>query len=128
MGYEDAISYLYGLQKHGIKLGLKRSLRLLSLFGDPQDSFRAIHAAGTNGKGSTSAIAASILKAGGFKVGLFTSPHMASFTERIKVNGIEITEEEVITLTEEIRGACGGPARPPPPPGFFVVGALRGVR
>ena len=135
MGYEDAISYLYGLQKHGIKLGLKRSRRLLSLFGDPQDSFRAIHVAGTNGKGSTSAIAASILRARGFKVGLFTSPHMASFTERIKVNGIEITEEEVIALTEEIREElrglrphtpAGGHWPPDPHPTFFEVVTLMG--
>jgi len=125
MGYEDAISYLYGLQKHGIKLGLKRSLRLLSLFGDPCDSFRAIHVAGTNGKGSTSAVAASVLRAGGFKVGLFTSPHMASFTERIKVNGIEITEEEVMTLTEEIRKGTAQPP-PDPPPTFFEVVTLMG--
>ncbi|HYA31711.1 MAG TPA: folylpolyglutamate synthase/dihydrofolate synthase family protein [Thermodesulfovibrionales bacterium] len=104
MKYSDTIDYLYSLQKHGIKLGLENTLRLLSLLRNPQDSFKSIHVAGTNGKGSTSAMIASVLRAAGFKVGLFTSPHMVSFTERIKVNDVEIEEKEVVELTREIRG------------------------
>lgn len=101
--YNAAISYLYALQKHGIKLGLDNTVRLLSLLGNPQDSFKAIHISGTNGKGSTSAMIASILRAAGRWVGLFTSPHLVSFTERIQVGNIEIKEREVVDLTEEIR-------------------------
>ncbi len=103
MIYDDTIDYLYGLQKHGIKLGLENTKRLLSLLGYPQDSFRSVHIAGTNGKGSTSAMIAAALKTSGFKVGLFTSPHLVSFTERIRVNDVEIEEKEVVDLTREIR-------------------------
>jgi dihydrofolate synthase/folylpolyglutamate synthase len=103
MNYNDTISYLYCLQKHGIKLGLDNTRKLLSLLGNPQKSFKAVHIAGTNGKGSASAMIASILKTAGFKTGLFTSPHMASFTERIRVDSIEITEDEVVEFTDEIR-------------------------
>src|SRR5512135_556023 len=101
--YEDSIAYLYGLQKYGIKLGLENTIRLLSLLDNPQNYFRSIHIAGTNGKGSTSAIIASILRAAGFRVGLFTSPHLVSFTERIRVDDMEIREKEVVELTQEIR-------------------------
>lgn len=101
--YNDAVAFLYALQKYGIKLGLDNPRRLLSLLGDPQDSFRSIHVAGTNGKGSTSAMIASVLKSAGCKVGLFTSPHLVSFTERIKVSDVEISEQEVVELTNEIR-------------------------
>ncbi|MDI6745019.1 MAG: hypothetical protein QMD07_06540, partial [Thermodesulfovibrionales bacterium] len=103
MGYAGAINYLYGLQKHGTKLGLDNTVKLLSLFDNPQENFHSIHVAGTNGKGSTSAMVASILQSAGFRTGLFTSPHLVSFTERIRVNNEELTEWEVIALTEEIR-------------------------
>jgi len=103
MGYSAAVDYLYGLQKHGIKLGLDNTVRLLSLFNNPQEKFHSIHVAGTNGKGSTSAMIASILQAAGFRTGLFTSPHLVSFTERIRVNNEEISESEVVSLAEEIR-------------------------
>ncbi|MBI4685439.1 MAG: bifunctional folylpolyglutamate synthase/dihydrofolate synthase [Nitrospirae bacterium] len=103
MSYNDSIDYLYGLQKYGVKFGLDNIRKLLSLFNNPQNKFRSVHIAGTNGKGSTSAMVASILQAEGFKVGLFTSPHLVSFTERIKVNNEEIAESDVVTLTEEIR-------------------------
>lgn len=103
MNYLDAIDYLYGLQKYGIKLGLQRTEMILSALGNPQNKFRSVHIAGTNGKGSVSAMTASILKSHGFRVGLFTSPHMVSFTERITINGVQITEPEVVQLTGEIK-------------------------
>lgn len=103
MNYSDAISYLYGLQKFGIKLGLDNTTRLLSLLGEPHKDFSTIHVAGTNGKGSTSAMIASMLQAHGYRVGLFTSPHLVSFTERIRINKREIGENEVINLTSEIK-------------------------
>jgi len=106
MSYSDTIQYLYNLQKYGIKFGLDNIRRLTLAFDQPHTSYHSIHVSGTNGKGSTSALIASILKHAGFKVGLFTSPHLVSFTERIKVQGEEITEQEVIELTEEIRAVA----------------------
>jgi dihydrofolate synthase/folylpolyglutamate synthase len=104
MSYSETTHYLYNLQKQGIKFGLNNIVRLMSAFENPHSSFPSIHIAGTNGKGSTSAIIASVLMALGLKVGLFTSPHLVSFTERIRVNHEEITEYEVVHLAEEIRG------------------------
>jgi folylpolyglutamate synthase/dihydropteroate synthase len=104
MSYSGTINYLYNLQKHGIKFGLENISRLMSLFDNPHESFLSVHVAGTNGKGSVSAIIASVLRTSGLKVGLFTSPHIVSFTERIRINDEEITEDDVIGLTEEIRG------------------------
>ncbi|MDP3111026.1 MAG: folylpolyglutamate synthase/dihydrofolate synthase family protein, partial [Thermodesulfovibrionales bacterium] len=103
MSYSDTINYLYSLQKYGIKLGLDNTVKLLSCFNNPQASFKSVHIAGTNGKGSTSAMIASILQSAGFKVGLFTSPHLVSFTERIRVNNEQITESEVVELADEIK-------------------------
>jgi dihydrofolate synthase/folylpolyglutamate synthase len=107
MSYQRTIEYLYGLQQHGMKFGLDNIRRLMSIFGNPQLAFRAVHVAGTNGKGSTSAMIESILRTSGVRTGLFTSPHLLSFTERIRINGREITEEEVISLAEEVRSAAG---------------------
>jgi dihydrofolate synthase/folylpolyglutamate synthase len=104
MSYSETIHYLYNLQKQGIKFGLNNIITLLSALENPHRSFPSIHIAGTNGKGSTSAIIASVLRTLGLKVGLFTSPHLVSFTERIRVNDEEITEYEVVNLAEEIRG------------------------
>ncbi len=105
MSYSAAIEYLYGLQKHGIKLGLDKTEAILSLVGNPHKKLRCIHVAGTNGKGSVSAMTASILRSYGFRVGLFTSPHLVSFTERIRVDDEDISESEVSELTEEVRSA-----------------------
>ncbi len=104
MSYHETINYLYNLQKYGIKFGLDNIIRLMSVLENPHKSFLSIHVSGTNGKGSTSAIIASLLQSLGLKVGLFTSPHLVSFTERIRVDCEEITEEDVIGFTEEIRG------------------------
>ena len=103
MSYSETIQYLYNLQKYGIKFGLDNIRRLARAFDQPHAAYGSIHVGGTNGKGTTSALVASILKHAGFRVGLFTSPHLVSFTERIKVDGQEITEHEVMELTEEIR-------------------------
>ncbi len=108
MSYSETIRYLYGLRKHGIKFGLDNITRLLSELNDPHKSFPSVHVAGTNGKGSTSAIIASILQTAGVRVGLFTSPHLVSFTERIKINGVEITEDEVVQLASEIKEIVSG--------------------
>jgi len=101
--YKDSIEYLYSLQKFGIKFGLSNIKKLLTLLNNPQRDFRSIHIAGTNGKGSTSIFLSQILQAHGYRVGLYTSPHLMSFTERIRINNEYISEDEVIRLTEEIR-------------------------
>jgi dihydrofolate synthase/folylpolyglutamate synthase len=101
--YNDTVNYLYSLQKHGIKLGLTNTKRLMGILGEPHKSFHSIHVAGTNGKGSTASVISSILIANGFKVGLFTSPHLVSFTERIRINDRCVIESDVIDLAFKIR-------------------------
>lgn len=103
MKYKELINELYSKRAKGIKLGLERVLSVLEQFGNPHDSFLSIHIAGTNGKGSVSKIIYSLLRAHGFKVGLFTSPHLTRFTERIIVNDEEISEDNIIKLVEKIK-------------------------
>ncbi len=105
--YSETIEYLFGLQRFGIKLGLQNISNLLNTLGSPQDRLKVIHIAGTNGKGSTAALIESILIQGGFRVGLFTSPHLVRFTERIRVNGREIEKKCVDEWTHFIRGRLG---------------------
>jgi len=103
---ERSIAFLYGLQRHGIKPGLDRTQALLSALGDPQRAFRAIHVGGTNGKGSTAALLAALLASQGYRVGLYTSPHLVDFSERIQVNGHAIPSEWLSELTECVRTAA----------------------
>jgi dihydrofolate synthase/folylpolyglutamate synthase len=106
--YADTIEYLYGLQQHGMKFGLDNIRRLMHHLGEPQKAFFSIHVAGTNGKGSTSAMIEALLRTRGVRTGLFTSPHLVSFTERIRVGGQEITEAAVIELADEVRKTAAG--------------------
>lgn len=103
MTYSSAIEYLYGLQKHGIKLGLETMRTLLGRLGNPERRFKSLHIGGTNGKGSTAAMTASMLQAAGYRVGLYTSPHLVDFRERIRVNQVMITEEQVAETTQRLR-------------------------
>jgi len=103
--YRETIDYLYALQKHGVKLALANTLRLMELMGKPHEKFRSVHVAGTNGKGSTSVFIAHMLMAAGYRVGLYTSPHLVSFTERIRINGVPVPEETVVALTRRVRDA-----------------------
>ncbi|MDX2494276.1 MAG: hypothetical protein QNK27_04885, partial [Desulfuromusa sp.] len=88
--YRKSLEYLYSLQFFGIKLGLETTREILSRVGNPQDSLRIIHIAGTNGKGSTAAALANIFHAAGVPAGLYTSPHLHSFTERIRIDTHQI--------------------------------------
>ncbi|RJQ24000.1 MAG: bifunctional folylpolyglutamate synthase/dihydrofolate synthase [Nitrospiraceae bacterium] len=106
--YDSTVNYLYRLQKHGIKLGLSNIKELMDRLGSPHRSFRSIHIAGTNGKGSTAAAIASILHESGFKVGLFTSPHLVSFTERIRIDNQPITERDVIETASMLHDLIAG--------------------
>jgi len=103
MPESNALNYLNSLDFFGSVLGLERIERLMELLDCPHNSFASVHVAGTNGKGSTCAFIASILKEAGFKVGLYTSPHIVSFTERIQVNGSKISEKELEAGINKIR-------------------------
>jgi dihydrofolate synthase/folylpolyglutamate synthase len=107
MTYSDAVQFLYGLRWFGTKLGLDHTRKLAELTGHPQNRLRFIHVAGTNGKGSTCAMLESIYRHAGFRVGLFTSPHLVSFCERIQVNRQALTEDEVIHLVQRLQKHLG---------------------
>lgn len=101
--YQEAIDYIYSLAQSGIKLGLKNTAQVLQHFGDPQLKTPTIHIAGTNGKGSTAAIAESILRASGYKIGLYTSPHLLDFRERIQINRKMIKKHQAADLILRIK-------------------------
>lgn len=124
MEFSEAVDYLYGLGNEilAMKLGLE-TIRCLCLeLGSPQDSFPAVHIAGTNGKGSTAAMTEAILRAGGVRTGLFTSPHLISITERIRVGGEPIPPDQFAMLGGRVRAAgerLVESGRLPAPPTFF---------
>ena len=100
--YDRTLSRLFALRRFGVRPGLEAISEALARLGNPQHAFDAIHVAGTNGKGSTSAMIESILREGGRRTGLYTSPHLARFTERIRVRGVEIDRELVAYLHDEV--------------------------
>ncbi|MDE3056471.1 MAG: bifunctional folylpolyglutamate synthase/dihydrofolate synthase [Bacteroidota bacterium] len=100
---QPTLDYLYGLQMFGMKLGLRNIRLLLRSTGNPQNSFPSVHVAGTNGKGSTSSMIAAVLSASGYRVGLYTSPHLIRFNERIRVNGAMISNTDIVRLTNLLR-------------------------
>ncbi|MCI0745978.1 MAG: bifunctional folylpolyglutamate synthase/dihydrofolate synthase, partial [Verrucomicrobia subdivision 3 bacterium] len=103
MTYSEAIKFLYRLQLFGAKLGLENTRRLAALTGNPHEQLQFIHVAGTNGKGSTCAMLESIYRHAGRRVGLFTSPHLISFRERIQINRELISEVEVEAQVEAMQ-------------------------
>jgi dihydrofolate synthase/folylpolyglutamate synthase len=104
--YRDTINWLFGLQKFGIKLGLSNVGRLLELLDNPHHNLRFIHIAGTNGKGSTAAYLHAIYNRAGYRPGLYTSPHLVDFSERIVIGGTPIAHSRVITLVNHLRSVC----------------------
>jgi len=102
MTYEHAVEYLYGRRMFGAKFGLENTRRLARVAGNPERDLRFIHVAGTNGKGSTCAFLESIYRSSGYRVGLFTSPHLVSFTERMQVDRVPISEVDVARWTERL--------------------------
>jgi dihydrofolate synthase/folylpolyglutamate synthase len=89
------LNYLYNLQRLGIKVGLSHTLELLKRCGNPHKHYKSIHVAGTNGKGSTCSMVAEILIKAGYKVGVYSSPHLVRFNERIKINNTFIKDDEI---------------------------------
>ena len=117
MSYKEAIQYLYGLQKYGIKFGLSKTSNLLKAFGNPHRGQKYIHIGGSNGKGSVAAMVESILVKSGLKVGFYSSPHLVRFTERFRINGQEIAPEKAATIASELIKII----KPAYPPTFFEV-------
>ncbi|HLW20795.1 MAG TPA: hypothetical protein VKX33_10740, partial [Cyclobacteriaceae bacterium] len=108
MTYQETLDYLFNalpmyqrIGQSAYKANLDNTVKLCHHLNNPQNSFKSIHVAGTNGKGSTSHALASVLQEAGYKVGLYTSPHLKSFTERIKINGEEIGEEGVVSFVSQ---------------------------
>ncbi len=112
MSYKEVLDYLFArlpmYQRVGssaFKKDLTNTRKLCRFLGNPENTFRSIHIAGTNGKGSSSHMLASVLQAAGYKTGLYTSPHLKDFTERIRIDGRPISEEEVIDFAGRMKGA-----------------------
>ena len=97
---DSTLEYLYQLHNRGIKLGLENINKILRECNNPHNEFKSIHLAGTNGKGSTASIIAKILQNSGKKVGLYTSPHLINFNERIRINGVPISNNDIISFTK----------------------------
>jgi dihydrofolate synthase / folylpolyglutamate synthase len=108
MSYAEAIAYLYSLRLFGTTFGLENTFRLAELAGNPQEQLRFIHVAGTNGKGSTCAMLESIYRAAGFRTGLFTSPHLISFCERLQVNQVPVSQNDLARLVSELKPLLDG--------------------
>ena len=122
MNYEQALEYIHAVQWAGHKPGLSRTRTLLAALGDPQRQLRFVHIAGTNGKGSTAAMMASCLHKAGYRVGLYTSPFINRFNERIQVDGQQIGDQELVELVEKVRPAAE--AMTDVPTEFEIITAL----
>lgn len=103
MRYDEAVSYVHSLLRFGVKPGLERMRAMMAELGNPQDKLKFAHVAGTNGKGSTCAMLAGILQASGYRTGLFTSPYVIEFRERIQINGEMIPHEAFASPMEQIK-------------------------
>ncbi len=113
------LEFLFSLQSHGIKLSLSRIKELLRLLGDPQDDFPSIHIAGTNGKGSTAAYLNCISGKAGLRTGLYTSPHLLKFNERIQVSGRPISDQDMLRIAVKVKKAAKRMAGPDRVLSFF---------
>ena len=102
MTYEETLRHIFGRGRFGMKPGLDRIASILRSLDNPHEQLNAVHVVGTNGKGSTATFLAGILSGAGLRVGLFTSPHLVSFTERIRIDRTEIGEDEVVRLAEQV--------------------------
>src|SRR3972149_1216854 len=103
MNYRQCLDYLYGLQKFGIKLGLVNTARLLNYLGNPHFKYPTVHIAGTNGKGSVCAILEAIMSSAGYRTGLYTSPHLVNFTERVRIGRKEIEPEFITAFVNQLK-------------------------
>jgi len=121
MNFNEALSWLYGFQKFGMRLGLERIWHLMSKLGNPHRDIEIIHVAGTNGKGSVCKLIGSILQEGGYSVGVYLSPHLQRFSERMTINNKEILEEEVASLITIIKPIVDEMIKEENTPTFFEI-------
>lgn len=105
MNYKEAMDYISSVGRFGSNYGLERTFRLLEILGSPQDKIKLIHVAGTNGKGSTTSMITKILRGFGYRVGMYTSPYLEEFEERIQINGENIPKDTLVNLLEEVKCA-----------------------
>ena len=119
---ENSLNYIHGLYRKGTKPCLDRIGLLLQKLGNPHKKLKFVHIAGTNGKGSTAAMSASILTKSGYKAGLFTSPYIYRFNERIQIDGQQIPDADVVRLTKKVRALAE--TMPEPPTEFDFVTAM----
>jgi hypothetical protein len=108
MNVNEAIAYIHSVYWKGSVYGLSRIQTLLEKLGNPQNSMKYVHIAGTNGKGSTAAMTASILRKAGYRTGLYTSPYIYRFNERMQVDGEQISDEDVVAVTESVVARAQG--------------------
>ena len=112
----DPLEYLFSLEQFGIKFGLENIRAILRAMGQPQNAYSSVHIAGTNGKGSVTAMVDSVLIAAGVHTGRYTSPHLTSIEERMTIDGTPLAAAEFDALADRVRAAAG---RLPLPPSFF---------
>ncbi len=127
MDYREALQWIHSRERFGIKPGLDRIRYILGELSDPHRVLKVIHIGGTNGKGSTAAFAASVLREAGFKTGLYTSPYLESFTNRMAVDGRDVTADTLTDLVEQVKPVVDGISQQDdlgPPTEFEVVTAL----
>ena len=115
--FQEALAYLYDLQKYGIKFGLSSTAKLLERLGNPHLHLKAVHVAGTNGKGSTSAMISSVLVRAGYRVGLYTSPHLVRFNERYRINDEDVGDAGLLESFRRVRAVVDDRE----PPTFFEM-------
>ncbi|WP_018703385.1 bifunctional folylpolyglutamate synthase/dihydrofolate synthase [Anaeromusa acidaminophila] len=106
MTYQESIAYLEGLSRFGIRLGLERMQELVIRLGHPEKKYPTIHITGTNGKGSTTACLAAVLREAGFRTGMYTSPHLERYTERMRIDGLEVEESVFADAIEQTAAAA----------------------
>ncbi len=106
MNYTEAVEYIEQLKGWGAQMGLDRMRMILKKLGDPHKQLKYVHIAGSNGKGSNSAMIDSVLQAAGYKTGLFTSPHLIKWNERFKINGATMSDEDFVETVEALKAVC----------------------
>ena len=121
---EQSLNYIHGLYRKGTKPSLHRVACLLEKLGNPHKKLRFVHIAGTNGKGSTAAMTASILTKAGYRTGLFTSPYIYRFNERMQIGGVQISDEDVISFTKKVRTIAETMEEPPTEFDFVTAMAM----
>lgn len=125
--YQEALAWIHSIERFGMNQGLERIEALLGYLGNPHKKLRYLHIGGTNGKGSTAALAASVLQAAGYRTGLYTSPYLNQFTDRMSIDGEEIPEDKLAELVSIVRPLAGRVAKDPllgQPTQFEIVTAI----